>query len=103
MAYPLLDKHAIEAEYPDTEINKWDLIFDFTKKESGELNYSFVDPKDWEIIKNDLFDKVHQEHVVAFAYPVRYGGTIPDDAYFGEEKNVDGGGMMAFDIKTSAD
>ena len=43
-----------------------------------------------------------EEPVVAFAYPVRYGGTIPDDAYFGEDKNVDSGGMMAFDIKTSA-
>jgi hypothetical protein len=36
---------------------------------------------------------------IAFPYPVRYGGTIPDDAYFGEDKDEK---MHAFDIKTSA-
>lgn len=50
-AYPLLDKHGKEALFPDFEINKWDLIFDFTPQESGALNYSFVDPKDWEMTK----------------------------------------------------
>ena len=97
-----MDKHAVDAEFPDTEINKWDLIFDFTKKENGELNYSIVDPKDWKMNKEPI-EGIEGEPVVTFAYPVRYGGTIPDDAYFGEEKNVDKGGMMAFDIKVSAD
>ena len=87
--------------FPDFEINKWDLIFDFTPQESGTLNYSFVEPKDWSMNKFPV-DGMKEQPVVAFAYPVRYGGKIPDDAYFGEDKNVDKGGMIAFDIKTSA-
>ena len=38
------------------------------------------------------------EPVVAFGYPVRYGGTIPDDAYFGHDDD----GMPAFNIKSTS-
>lgn len=31
----------------NVDVNKWDLIFDFTKNDSGKLNYSFVDPSEF--------------------------------------------------------
>lgn len=36
---------------------------------------------------------------------MRYGGVIPDDAFFGQDKNVfgDHDGKNAFDIKTGKD
>ena len=37
VAYPLLDEHAKTVGF-DTSVNKWDLIFDFNKKDSG-LNF----------------------------------------------------------------
>jgi hypothetical protein len=80
------------------DINKWDLIFDFTKQESGELNYSIIDPKDWKMEYIPV-EGIDAHPVTAFPYPVRYGGTIPDDAYFGEDKDEK---METFDIKTSA-
>ena len=94
--YPGIKEHA-KTTGLKTEINKWDLIFDFTKQESGELNYSIIPPADWKL-KNTTIDGVDGPAECAFSYPVRYGGTIPDDAYFGEQDK----GMKTFDItKTS--
>jgi len=42
VAYPLLDKQAASVGF-DTTVNKWDLIFDFTKGETKD-NYQFLDP-----------------------------------------------------------
>ena len=50
--YPGLKKHALAAdvvgEFTDddgivqTKINKWSQVFDFTKREDGELNYTLI-------------------------------------------------------------
>ena len=50
--YPLLEKHALAAdlvgEFTDddgviqTKVNHWSQVFDFTKREDGELNYSLI-------------------------------------------------------------
>ena len=86
-----MSQHAASASLPVAE-NCWELIHDFTEKESGEKNYSFVDPKDWNLHKEGNGD-------VVFPFQNRYGGTIANDAFFGHDD--DGG--VTFDIrKTSA-
>ena len=52
--YPQLRQQAqaadIIGEFKDEEgqlqkkVNKWNLIFDFTKREDGQLNYALLDP-----------------------------------------------------------
>jgi len=38
-------------------VNKWDLIFDFTKDDSGKkLNYQFLDPSEFKLIEKSLED-----------------------------------------------
>ena len=94
--YPGLVKQA-DAAGLHKEVNKWDLIFDFTKQESGELNYQIMEPKEWKMEEKEV-EGVDERPEVAFPYPVRYGGTIPDDADFRGEDTK----MQTFDIKTSA-
>ena len=78
----------------NVDVNKWDLIFDFTKDESGKkLNYSFVDPSEFHIITKTI-EGIEGEPVTVFPYPQRYGGTLPDDANAHNEKKDDG--LMAF-------
>jgi protein XRP2 len=84
LTYPNLDSQ-IEASLLHKNINKWDLVFDFTKQESGELNFSIKDPKDWTLENVPVEGMEKEEPEVGFPYPVRYGGTIPDDAFFGAE------------------
>ena len=73
-------------------MNKFDLIFDFTKNDQ-KLNYSFVDPADFKIIEKSV-EGLKQKPVLVFPLPQRYGGTIPDDANLQHEKKDDG--LMAF-------
>ena len=47
VTYPKLKEHAIAAKLPIDE-NKWNLIFDFTKK-SGGSNFLIGDPKDFKL------------------------------------------------------
>lgn len=35
------------------DVNKWDLIFDFTKDDK-KLNYAFVPPSEWSIIEKSV-------------------------------------------------
>lgn len=58
------------------------MIFDFTPLESGEKNYNILEPENWEVVKSEL-EGVEGEVTECFPVPVRYGGTIPDDAFFG--------------------
>ena len=54
VAYPLLDEHAKAAGFDTSKllyrlknlgVNKWDLIFDFTKDESGQKsNFNILEP-----------------------------------------------------------
>lgn len=82
VTYPNLYDHAKAAEL-NIEENKWNLIFDFTKKQSG-ANFLIGEAKDWKIetIKLEGFDEPPKS---VFPYPVKFGGTVPDDAKFGTE------------------
>lgn len=74
------------------DVNKWELIFDFTKDESGKkLNYGFVNPSDFKLVEIEVEGA---KSAVIFPYPQRYGGTLPDDANAHNQKKDDG--MMAF-------
>ena len=58
--YPYLESHAIAAdlvgEFTDDDgviqikVNHWLSVFDFTKREDGELNYNLIQPSDFKII-----------------------------------------------------
>ena len=58
--YPRLREHAEAAdligEYKDDDgimqkrVNKWNLVFDFTKRDDGKLNYSIQDQKDFDVV-----------------------------------------------------
>lgn len=69
------------------------MIFDFTEREDGVKNYEIIEPEEWIKAVGNFHD---EPEVFAFEVPVRYGGTIPDDAVFGEPDEH----MKAFDIKT---
>ena len=86
------------------KVNKWKRIFDFTKNEDGQLNFSLL-PTDQFQIKNaaDLvadrqFESVGKEPDFIFELPVEFGGGLVDDGVEAAKA-----GMMAFDIKTGAD
>ena len=79
-------------------MNKWDLIFDFTKNVSGnKSNFKILEPENFKIFSKTV-DGVDAQPVAAFPYPQRYGGTIADDANQQFEKKDD---MMAFGFNTS--
>lgn len=80
------------------EVNKWDLIFDFTK-DDNKRNFEFLDPSEFKIIIKQL-DDFEQKAVQVFDIPERYGGTIADDANF-QDHGKDESDMMAFSIDTS--
>ena len=58
--YPYLQEHAVAAdlvgEFTDDDgvvqkkVNHWSQVFDFTKREDGEPNYSLIQPSEFEII-----------------------------------------------------
>ena len=79
--------------------NKWDLIFDFTTKDSGK-NYEFLDPSEFKLISKSLGD-FGSEPVSVFPYPERYGGTLSNDANQHEQEKHSDDNMMAFSITTS--
>lgn len=107
----MLDQHVQQAGFdiskfiiiPFTQIidvNKWDLIFDFTKDESGKkLNYQFLDPSEFKFIEKTI-DDIEGEPVKVFPYPQRYGGNVPDDINLQYEKKDDN--MHSFSIHISA-
>lgn len=68
VAYPLLDQQVQSVGFDVSkylskvnqvimviyvDVNKWDMIFDFTKDEQ-KLNYSFVDPADFQIVSKSI-------------------------------------------------
>jgi len=59
------------------------LIFDFTKDKQGGVNYSIMEPSEWKMEKIALEGFEDPEEFVA-PYPQKYGGSIPDDARFGD-------------------
>ena len=66
VAYPQLDKQA-EAVGFDTTVNKWDLIFDFTKAETKD-NYKFLEPSQFKIITKEI-EEFEERPVLVFPYP----------------------------------
>lgn len=78
-AYPLMDQHAASANLK-TDVNKWNMIFDFTTKSDG-TNFKVMDPSEWQMVKTPV-DGMEEQPVVAFPYPEKYGGTISDSANF---------------------
>lgn len=81
-------------------MNKWELIFDFTTKDSGK-NYEFLDPSEFSLISKTLegdLEDVPPAHV--FPYPARYGGTLSDEVP--AQSHAHDENMMAFSITTSA-
>ena len=62
------------------DVNKWDLIFDFTKDESGaSKHYNLLDPSEFHIITKEV-EGVEAKPVMPFPYPQKYGGSLADDA-----------------------
>ena len=94
--YPMMKEHAASAGLKVGE-NCWDLIHDFTEREDGVKNYTIIEPKNWKFQKVPVEGNTEDPSVV-FSYPVRYGGTIPDDAFFGHDDD----GVAAFDIKKTS-
>jgi hypothetical protein len=91
--YPFLKQHALDAnlvgQFTDDDgviqnkINKWSYVFDFTKREDGELNYSLVQPSDFSII--DCFEIVTSLQIslpneddsdYLFELPKQFGGSL---------------------------
>jgi hypothetical protein len=87
LAYPQLDQHVRSAGL-NIEENHWSQIHDFTENDDGQPNYGFVEPGEWEVEAYPL-EGFSEEPNEVIPYPVRYGGNIPDDAYFGEENPND--------------
>lgn len=79
------------------EVNKWELIFDFTKDEKT-MNFAHLDPADFKII-NKSIEGFDQKPSIVFPYPERYGGTLDDHAIELNEKKDEG--MMAFGFNVS--
>jgi hypothetical protein len=80
------------------DVNKWDLIFDFTKDEAGKkLNYEFLDPSEFKIITKAV-EGIEQKPVLAFPYPQKYGGSMSDDANKVYEKKDDGMHSFGFNV-----
>ena len=108
VAYPFLDQHAKDVGF-DTSmvmfcwfrigVNKWELIFDFTKDASGQKkNFDLLDPSEFKFIQKEV-EGEPSKPVFAFPYPKRYGGHLEDDALEGNDKKDDG--MMAFGFDVS--
>jgi hypothetical protein len=68
LAYPGLKEHAQQAGL-NTEVNKWNMIFDFTTNSSGDLNFSVMDPSEWALVHKKVESLPDQEPEVVFAYP----------------------------------
>lgn len=88
LTYPEQRQHAANANLKIGKLlplshtadeNKWDLIFDFTKQASGDLNFQVMDPSEWSL-DNKQIEGFDGEGDVVFPYPERYGGTIANDA-----------------------
>ena len=54
-----------------------------------------MEPSEWSLVEETIETLPGETAEVAFPYPVRYGGTVPDDAKFASSAD-DANGMMAF-------
>ena len=80
-------------------MNKWELIFDFTKDESGKkLNFELLDPSEFKLIEKSI-EGFDEKPVFVFPYPERYGGTVDDNAIHLNEKKDDN--LFSFGVGVS--
>ena len=75
LGYPKLKEQAEKAELKSEE-NRWELVFDFTEKESGS-NFGVIPPEEWKYETLTVPDSDDQPEQ-AFDYPKRYGGNLSD-------------------------
>ena len=105
--YPQLEAHCLAANIVGTfvnddgdvqeKVNKWNQVFDFTKREDGVLNYSIMEPSQFSFItpkdiKEDI--ELEGESDWIFEMPIDFGGTLSN------EYKVQIDSLMAFDITT---
>lgn len=95
VSYPGLEEQAQKAGLLD-KVNKWELIFDFTKlvKDTEDVHEQ-LPPADWKFEKRSI-EGVEGESNIVFEYPNRYGGEGTDD----KPQSTEAHGLQAFDIKT---
>jgi protein XRP2 len=91
--YPFLQEQALAAdlvgEFTDDDgiiqkkVNHWSQVFDFTKRDDGELNYTLLDPFEYSINSYqavnpflDLPFSPKSDPDYLFELPVSYGGTL---------------------------
>ena len=96
----------MEGEFKDDDgevqsrFNHWNQLFDFTKREDGQLNYTIQAPEDWAIVKPaDTLDNDFGADSAdwIFELPVEYGGTFDSGAVAKAKDN-----LQTFDIKVGA-
>ena len=83
-----------------TRFNHWDQLFDFTKREDGQLNYSLQAPEDFTIAKpSETLEKDFgaDSDDWIFELPVAYGGTYDSGAQTAAKDN-----LQTFDITVGA-
>ena len=88
LKYPQLEEHSntsqIVGTFTDddgvlqTKVNKWNLIFDFTKKEEG-LNFALMDPANFQLMTGgqlvaDIPDSNDADFI--FELPTEFGGSL---------------------------
>lgn len=57
------------SDWHDKGVNKWDLIFDFTKDENGSNeHYNLLEPSQFQIISKEI-EGVEGKPVMPFPYP----------------------------------
>ena len=109
LKYPQLKQHAEASQLTGTfidddgkkqqKVNKWNLIFDFTKQESGDNNFKIVDVKQWKIVyATSIMDGLQgEENEFIYELPKEFGGQLDSAAQSAARDN-----MVTFDITTGA-
>jgi len=96
----------LEGTYKDddgevrTRFNHWNQLFDFTKREDGQLNYTLQAPEDFAIVKPaETLEKDFGADADdwIFELPVDYGGTFDSSAVAAAKDN-----LQTFDITVGA-
>ena len=83
-----------------TKVNHWSQVFDFTKREDVELNYSLIQPSDFTLADFSTVNpslNIPSKNDFLFDLPVQFGGTLESSNQVVKDS------LMAFDIKTGAE
>ena len=89
--YPLLKEHSLAAdivgEFTDDDgvvqkkINKWNLVFDYTKREDAQLNFSLIQQDQFKLlnlseINSSLVVEKGEDPDFIFELPIEFGGSL---------------------------